>query len=256
MSFSTDKGIPICEVVGGKADGEIIFVAEEDNNPKKTVIKRDPIRIIDCDDGKFSQLPNDKIRCVYIAGPSGSGKSTYVREYAKRYKKLFPKSKCFLLSRVDDDPSLDGFDYKGVVLGADLKENPLQIEEVTPDSMVIFDDIDAISNKKLLDSLIKFQSQILEMGRHMNIQCVITSHLIIGNARAQARTILNELHSLTVFPGSGSAAQISYALTKYFGLTKKQINKILAMNSRWVTLVKIYPQFVISEHQCIFVSNL
>lgn len=262
MSFTTeesDESTPYCFVRGGKADGEIIYVKVEKENStvKRSVIKKEPIRQISVEDGSFYQIPNDKIRCLLIAAPAGSGKSTYVRNYASMYKKLHPEATIYLFSRVENDPSLEGLEVKRVYLSEDLVECPLEIEECKKDSMCIFDDCDCISSKKLTDAIYKFQIQLLEIGRHMNIQVVMTSHLIIGaKSQQQARTILNELQSLTVFPGSGSASQISYALTKYFGMTKKQIKTIMDMDSRWVTIIKQYPQFVISAHECIFVSEL
>jgi hypothetical protein len=261
MSFSIEEeknNLPFVLVKGGKADGEIIYVCNEDQNVgKKSVVKKEPIRFIECEDGQFYQIPNSKVRCLLIAGPAGSGKSSYTRDYASMYKKLYPESTIYLFSRIQDDPSLVGLDYRRVFLSEELVQNPLQIEEVKDNSMIIFDDCDCLPTKKLTDSIYQFQMQLLELGRHMNIQVVITSHLIIGaKSQSQARTILNEMGSLTVFPGSGSASQISYALTKYYGMTKKQITQIMALKSRWVTIVKVYPQFVISAHECVFVSEL
>lgn len=262
MSFTTqesEKAVPFIFVRGGEADGEIIYVDLEDTRGqgKPSVIKKKIEKKITCNDGTFFQIPNERTRCLLIAGPSGSGKSSYVKNYASMYKKLNPESTIYLFSRVEDDPSLEGLEVKRVFLSEDLVTCPLEIEECKPGSMVIFDDCDACSSKKLTDSIYKFQIQLMELGRHMDIQVVITSHLIIGaKSQVQARTILNEHASLTIFPGSGSAAQISFALGKYYGMTKKQINKILNMDSRWVTLIKVYPQFVISAHECTFVSEL
>lgn len=122
--------------------------------------------------------------------------------------------------------------------------------------MVIFDDIDTISNTKLLKSLLNFQAQILEMGRHKNVNTCITSHLINGNDRKQCRTIMNEMQSITIFPSCGGAYQIRYVLDKYFGLSYKQCSKIMQMDSRWVTIYKNYPQILISETDCMLLSSL
>ena len=260
MSFNNEEiGTPFILVRGGKSDGEIIYVStgNEEEKGKKSILKKEALKKITSEKGKLYQIPNDKIRVVYITGPSGSGKSTKVKDYASMYKKLHPEAEIFLFSRLNHDISLEGLDVRRVFLSEELVENPLEIEEVKENSMVIFDDCDAISNKKLSDSIYKFQMQLLELGRHMNIQVVMTSHLIIGaKSQAQARTILNEMQSLTVFPGSGSASQISYVAGKYFGMTKKQITKLLTMDSRAVTIIKTYPQFVIAEHEACFVSEL
>src|SRR5208337_3313732 len=104
-----------------------------------------------------------------------------------------------------------------VLLSETLIKNPLQIEEVQDNSLIVFDDIDTISNPELLDSLINFQAQLMEIGRHKNIKVFITSHLANGIKMKQGRIIMNEMQSFTFFPGSGSFHQIKHCLTKYFG---------------------------------------
>lgn len=252
--FSTDAGIPVCVVKGGKGDGEIIFVTEDEKKHK--VVKGKPIRYIEVRDGIFQQMPSDEVRIIYIAGPSGSGKSTYAADYAFLFQKIYPENKIILFSRVGSDPALEGLSYKRVVLTDDLVENPLQIEEVEEGSLVIFDDIDTISNDQLRKSLFNFQGQILEIGRHRNVKCIITGHLINGNDKKQTRTIMNEAHSVTLFPKSGSQYHMKYYLKQYFGLSTAQIRKLLSMESRWITLFKLYPQIVLTQHEGIFVSIL
>ena len=250
--------MPFCLVKGGPSDGEIIYLTVPDlYQSKQSVVKKECVKYIETEAGKFFQIPNEKTRSILIAGPAGSGKSTYVMNYATMWKKLNPESRIVLFSKIVDDPSLEGLEVQRVYLTEDLVKSPLEIEDVKENTMVIFDDCDALSSKNLANSIYQFQMQLLELGRHYNIQVVITSHLIVGTrSQLQARTILNEMNCLTVFPGSGSAAQIKFALTKYFGMTTKQIRAIQDLKSRWVTLVKVYPQFVISEHECIFVSEL
>jgi hypothetical protein len=59
---------------------------------------------------------------------------------------------------------------------------------------------------------------------------------------------MNEMQSMTVFPKSGSAQQIKYALKTYFGLDKNQIENIINLPSRWVTIFKGFPQTVMYEN--------
>jgi hypothetical protein len=58
---------------------------------------------------------------------------------------------------------------------------------------------------------------------------------------------MNEMTSVTIFPKSGSAQQIRYALTTYYGLSKQQVQNILNIRSRWVTVYKSYPMTVLHE---------
>lgn len=255
MSFSIDDGIALCKVIGGEGDGEIVFLDIE-GKKKSKVVKNIPIRKIDCIDGSFRMIPNDIMRVHLVSGPAGAGKSTLVASYSKSFKKLYPDNKILLFSRVNDDPAFHGIDFKRVTITEDLIKNPLQLEEVTPGSLVIFDDVDTISNEQLLNSVLNFEAQILEMGRHNDVKIFITSHLINGPKKTHTSRVMNELHSFTFFPQSGSVKQINYNLSQYFGLTTVQIRKIMSMESRWVTLFKSYPQILLTEHLCMFISNL
>jgi len=253
--FSTEDGYPIAIVKGGESNGEILFVDKE-NEKKKSVLKQKPIIQVKVDDGKFEQVPNSEVRVLYIAGPSGSGKSTYAATYIKKLKKIYPNSDFILFSRLKSDKVLDELDPHRIQITDELISDPIQVEDIRENSIILFDDIDCINNKKIMDSINRLRTEIMEIGRHKNLQIICTSHLINGNERKFTRTILNEMQSLTIFPKSGSAYQITYALKSYFGLSTKQIRKVLDMNSRWVTLVKVYPQLYLSEHELAFTSTL
>lgn len=244
--LSLKDGIPICVVKGGKSNKTIVFLNDNINLEKRKLA---------ISDGKFQQLPSEKTRVIYIAGPAGSGKSTYVAEYVKLYKKLYPDAKIILFSKVEDDPAFEDIDFKVIPIDEDLVENPLQIEEATDDTLFVFDDIDTISDKNILKSLQNFISQCMELGRHKNIQCIITSHLINGNDKKYTRTIMNELHTLTIFPHSGSSKSIKYCLGEYFDIEKKDIQKILQTNSRWVTIYRTYPKIILTENKVAFADN-
>jgi hypothetical protein len=50
------------------------------------------------------------------------------------------------------------------------------VEELK-DSVTIFDDIDVISNKRIRDAVYNILNQVLEIGRHFKITCIVTNHL-------------------------------------------------------------------------------
>lgn len=272
MSFSVKDGNPICIVRGGKSDGEIIFVTDKEDSG--TVIQTLPTRMITIPDGKFEQVPSLSTRVLYIAGPSGSGKSTYASYYIKKYIKVYiepvlkaHKKKCkeecscrvprfYLFSKIDQDKVLDELDPIRVRCDESVISNPFNIKEIEEGSICLFDDIDCIENTKIQKVVNNLKAQILDLGRHSNVHCVITSHLINGNDRNATRTTLNEMASLTIFPQAGSAYQIKYCLKNYFGLSSKQIARILNIESRWVTIFKSYPQICLSEKEVMFVSEL
>jgi len=207
-------------------------------------------KIFEISDGKMVQIPNIETReIVYIAGPSGSGKSTYAGNYANYLKKIFPDKEVFLFSRKDSDPAFDSLKPNRIKIDNGLVENPIDLtQELSSGAIVIFDDVNTINDDKQKKAVDKLMADIMEVGRSYGIYIIITNHLVIPNEKKIARTIMNELHTMTVFPKSGSAQQITYALKTYFGLDKKQIEVILKIPSRWVTISKSYPQYVICEN--------
>lgn len=202
---------------------------------------------IKLDDGLIDYIPNlDTRECLYIAAPSGSGKSYWCRGYAQQFNRIFPKRKVVLISKVSDDSSLKGI--------KNLVEMPLELladdeghieAEDLESTLTVFDDTDTFRNKKVRDEIKELKHDVLEIGRHDNVYCLITSHLISNYSHT--RTVLNESHGIVFFPSSGSKHQISYVLKNYCGLDKRDISKIYSLNSRWVLIMKHYPVCVVYE---------
>lgn len=191
----------------------------------------------------------------YIAGPSGSGKTTYALNLIKPYLELYPNKPFFLFSRTDykDDPVYKtlGLTPMQIPINKDLITHPIDItKELTGGSIVFFDDCNTVQSDDLRKVIELLISDILEVGRKLDITIVITSHLVIPNDKKIARTVLNEMQTLTVFPKSGSQQQIRYCLKTYYGMTNKQIDNILSLKSRWITISKTYPNYVLYDSGC------
>lgn len=212
--------------------------------------KKERQRSFICEDCKLYPVPNLTAReCIYVAGPSGSGKSTYAYNYALNYKLTHPDNDIFLFSRVDEDVFDDIEDIKRLKMDMSLVENQVSAQSFK-DCLVIFDDTDTIFDKKVRDYINKIKNDILEIGRHNNIYCVITSHLL--TKYGETRTIMNECHVITVFPHGGGVDQIRYCLMKYFGLSKKEVSELLRLDSRWVSVMKTYPKVIFYENGAYF----
>jgi hypothetical protein len=194
-------------------------------------------------EGEVQPVPRtDSRECIYIAGPSGSGKSTYTANYAREYKKIFPKNKIIVFSRVDHDDVIDKLKPIRILINDELIKDPISPNELA-NSLVIFDDTDTIPDKALKTAITNLKNDLLETGRHEDIYVAITSHLI-SNYR-ETRTVLNECHSITLFPAGGSTYSIKYVLKNYGGLTPNEVSKAISLPSRWVTLKKTFPQAIL-----------
>ena len=252
MYLNIEKvGKPYCKVIGGKYANRQVCLAPEDeaDEVKKTYSN------FSIDDGKLQHLPDaTKERDIlYITGASGSGKSTYTANYLREYIKKFKDNPIYLFSALTSDETIDEIkQLKRVKLDERMITEPLDVAEFA-DSCVIFDDVDVIGDKKIREAVYCLLNQILEVGRHHHISCIITNHLATNGK--DTRRILNEAHTITFFPHSGSARGIKYLLETYCGLDKKDISKLKHSKSRWATIFKNYPQIAMTERSIFILAE-
>ena len=246
MALNIEKiGRPVCKVIGGgKYHNKIVSVASSDED-REEVHKE--FTHLSLEEGKFQQIPDTtkNREILYITGASGSGKSTYTLKYLQEYKKKYKQNEIYLFSALTEDETLDQLkDIKRIKVDEDLVIDPIDIKEFE-NSCVVFDDFDVISAKPIREAVIKIMNQILELGRHMYITCIITNHLSTNGK--DTRRVLNECGSITYFPSSGSIKGINYLLETYVGMDKKDILKAKKTKSRWITVFKHYPQIIMGE---------
>jgi hypothetical protein len=222
---------------------------KECNNPFKELKLKDKPNL------HFQCIPDKKTERTirYITGASGSGKSYYTKMYADEYKRMYPKREIYIISSIKEDSSLDKI--KGlnrIKLEGDFLTEELTAEDFK-DSLVIFDDTDCLTNKRLKMKVDALLNSVLETGRHFNVEVIFTSHLAC-NGR-ETRRILNECKSVTIFPSGLGGKAMKYLLDNYFGLDKDQIKKIKRLNSRWVTIQKGFPMCVISDKEAFILND-
>ena len=193
---------------------------------------------------KVFPIPQKFSERIYVPAPSGSGKSTFIGEYLKQLRILYPNRKIVIFSRVEHDEPLDRFKNMERVELVEFSKSPHEVENFKND-ILIFDDIDTILNKAIVRVLRNFRDDVLEVGRHFNITCISTSH-IITNFHA-TRTLINEAQAIVVFPKGGSFGQIRGFLDRYMGFDKELIETIRLMPTRWIYIHKEYPQYIIHE---------
>lgn len=258
MSLSNDKGETALAVVRGsrKNDGRKLFINSYPGTLKDTTLL----------DGCLQVLPNPKHRNIaYVFGASGSGKSTWISNYVYEWMKQMEKKveafynhkgepmgdedscpgQMFCVSRkkLGDDDAFKDLPLKYLKIDESLIESPLSCDDLPDNCLVIFDDINSISPKKVNDSVQAFLRDVLEVGRARNINCVVSSHL--GANRNETKTILNECQNIVFFPWGSSPHQIQYVLSHYGGMERKKISETLELPSRWVCLRKEYPPAII-----------
>jgi len=217
--------------------------------------KRAEKEIVINDKGRIIILPNPNEEIgqrVFCAGPSGSGKSTIAGQYIEELMKMFPKKEFILFSKVEEDEALDHLKPNRVNISKKLIDYPIKTEDLK-NSITLFDDIDKIQDPKIVDSLQRLRNAMLETGRHDLTYTICCGHQIANNAETKVQ--LNECDCVIFFPRAGVHG-IKYFLTSYCGLSKKQIEKIIHLPSRWVAIFKIYPMYVLYEKGCFLLNSM
>lgn len=188
---------------------------------------------------------NEFRNSMLCAGPANSGKSYTTAQFVKHYVNMFPDNKIILISEVNEDKNYDDVDVFRIELNEDLANNPFTLDELR-DSLVIFDDTDTIPNKKIFNEVLSLKNQILQNGRHYNISICITAHQLMAGMKGVIQ--LNESEFVTVFPECCAGAQIEKYLKGYMSFGTKDIIKLMNLKSRWVTMYKASPNYVVHEH--------
>jgi hypothetical protein len=202
------------------------------------------------DEFLFQQIPNQNNErdCIYVAGMSGSGKSYYIKDFVLQYIRKYPSREIILFSFKNEDKTLDAIKKirRIDIYDAEFSNENLETPDFE-DSLVIFDDIDCIPDKKLKNKLLNLLQQILQIGRSYKVTVCFACHEVCNGH--ETKPVLNECHSLTVFPRTMGNKKLKYLLENYFGMDKEQIEKLRTVDSRWVTIFKSYPRIVMGQQQ-------
>jgi hypothetical protein len=200
---------------------------------------------------KFQYIPDDnKERCIsYICGQSGSGKSWWCSEFVNAYKKQHPDNPIYLMSYVESDSSIER--VKGIErikIDDEFLATDLNAEDFA-NAMLIMDDCDCYTDKKIKSKLRDLLGKILNTGRHHNSSLCYLSHLCCNGL--ETKGILNECHSLTFFPATLDGRARDYLLKNYLGFAKKQVDQIDDIPGRAITVVKSFPRVMVTEKMII-----
>jgi len=250
MAMNFDKGAILAKVLNSKLKDDLLRVTDKLEDVKEH------FENYECKDKETIQQVPDKQKersILYVTGASGSGKSYYTYLYCEQYKKTYPKNPIYLISSVNDDSSIDKIKgLKRFILDDKFMNTPIGVEDFK-NSMVIFDDTDCITNKFMRNKINGILGLILETGRHFNTSCIYTSH--VANAGLDTKKILNESHSITLFPASLGGRALKYLLDNYLGFNKEQIKKVKKLKSRWVTITKSFPMVVLYDKGAFMVNQ-
>jgi len=249
FTFDDDpSGKEIAYIENGDWDGYILTVTESPEVTELDLGKDATFKV-----GKINPIldPN-KRSVVYIAGPSGSGKSTFAASLLKIY--CYPRVMYFGRGTENLDPAYENCsEIECIDINSPdfvvAMEN-LKLESIEPGSVLIFDDVLSVMDTTVKDVLIKLMVDAMEIGRKLNLNVIITSHVVIPIEQKFARKLLPEIQDLVVFPGFAGRSNINYVLTKHIQLEPSQVRRILdTKTSRWVLVHTTVPMYVLTEKE-------
>jgi hypothetical protein len=200
------------------------------------------------DDSAFQLIPSSdpqKREVYYIAGASGSGKSYIARQLAEGYKKMFPSREVYLISKLNEDSTLDTMKIgkpKRIRVETLVDDYPALDE--FKDCMVIFDDYDTFTGAegKCVQQLI---DDLAIQGRHTNTTMLCLTHYITNYKKT--RLLLNEATHFVIYPQATSYHALKYLLTTHIGMDAEEVKRLRKLG-RWICVSKNFPQYLISQH--------
>ena len=247
------RHLKTCSVkkAGGEHSSGIIYV----NSNPKAKIKNPMTELVVKDTQIVQMIPNKKKErfISYVSGQSGSGKSYFTNKLAEEYHSMYPKRAIYLFSLLTEDKSIKCKHIKRIKLDNNFLKTDLSLADMK-NCLLIFDDIDCIKQKHIKGKLDHIVDTLCQVGRHSNSSLVFVSHMPCNGK--DTKMILNECNNITIFPKTMGNRSLRYLLGEYFGLDKKQIQKIKKLDSRHITLVRSYPMVLLHEKGAFLLNNL
>jgi len=255
-TFDSRERVPIINRLNeyrasGKTSDEIVEPAKVKTLYQQILDDDSRRKVVELEgDSIFQPIPSpeeDKREVWYIAGASGSGKSYFARGLAEAYKKLYPDREVYLISKLNEDETLDNMKIgKPKRINVEtLISDPPELEEFK-DCMVLFDDYDTFT-APYDKAVMRLIDDLATMGRHTRTNMCLMTHRLTNYSKT--RLILNESTHIVVYPMATSFHPLKYLLKHYVGLEEKDVRAIKNSGSRWACFHKNYPQYQITEHE-------
>lgn len=199
-------------------------------------------------------------RSIFLCAPSGAGKTFMAKLIIEQDLKKRP---VVLFSKIIDDESMASLEE--LKTPADKKERLIKIpllceddlmdlppEDDLKDTICVFDDLDAFKTE-IAQYIREYRDSLLECGRHKNITCICTSHLL--NNYNKTRIMLNEAEIVILFPSS-NRRHSSLFLRDRLGLEKNEREFLIEKSQkagRFLALKMSSPNMLIHNQGVIIV---
>lgn len=197
---------------------------------------------------------------IVVAAPSGSGKSVFCNIYIRLFHKLHPDRKIYIISHIQQDKSLEE-GIEGLFADGTVKRIQIDDELIDSyqggrlfdinefkDSLLLADDYDSISDKNIREFIELILDQCMKIGRHENINILITSHLLYSGCGAKhSRIVLSEANAFVLFPSRSTLKSLNHLCGNYLGLDNKTVEDLRRRSDRYVMINKC-PPFIVGQN--------
>jgi hypothetical protein len=188
-------------------------------------------------------VPAPQNERIIVGGPAGSGKSFFAAAYARLWKKLHPDGIIHIFCRQADDPAFADIDHEEIVVDQSIIGEELGIHDFV-DTLVIFDDMDNLQDKKTIEYIHKLLNDLMACGRKQNIYVIYVTHIFMNRSKTQVP--LNEANKIVFFNGMGDRQNVN-VLKNYAQMNKHEIERLTSIPSRWCCLERKRPRYVVHE---------
>ena len=250
---SKNTVIAVCKGDNAKNQNKLLYLDRD--------LKRKGDVHVNSPDGMFFNIaPStdpDKREIIYICGPSGSGKSYIAKCYGEMYQKLYPDRKVYLVSKLEQDDTIDSMEPQAERIDIYELMQTWNINSYN-NCLFIMDDYDTFGKEegKFLLNVIE---DICTMGRkHTEDQGAISMLLLTHRLTnySKTRNIFLECTGFIIYPMMTNYYSLNYLLKKYLGLDDETVKNLRQMGSRWVYISQgMYPNYMLSEHEAKLLLN-
>ena len=228
-------------LMNGMSFDDIIDLFSGESDEKENPSSMNEIKLQQ--DDKIEVVPTPTNERIIIGGPAGSGKSYWAAMYARLWQKLHPEGIIHIFVRQADDPAYEGIDFEEIVVNSDILGQDLGIFDFV-DTLVIFDDMDNLQDKDVIDYIHKLLNDLMACGRKQNIYVMYVTHIFKNRFKTQVA--LNESNKIVFFNGMGDRGNVG-VLKDYAQMSKEEVNRLIAIKSRWCCLERKRPRYVVHE---------
>ena len=199
-------------------------------------------------------------RSIFLCAPSGAGKTYMAKLIIEQDVKKRP---VVLFSKIHDDESMKSLEEQKTPV--DKKSRLIKIpllseddlldlppEDDLKDTICVFDDLDAF-HSDIASYIREYRDSLLECGRHKNITCICTSHLLSNYSKT--KVMLNEAEMVILFPSS-NRRHASVFLRDRLGLDKTERDFLIEKSQkagRFLALKMSSPNMLIHNQGIIII---